>query len=199
MLPAAWLAQARTGAVILVNLTGWLHGYGQARLTVLGSGNAVGEFLPGTISFMTARRHAAPAIDHREALAATGDGRPTAVGVDVLSDWTGRFVVQGALPTTTHLTAAVGDGPTLDDPIAADGSSATLLRQDDGSWHVREGGPTRLWEKAEHAIAAWRDAGSPAADAFRLCITPAEQTVYLTGAELAWNLPPEPTAAPRPR
>ncbi|MGC0419551.1 methyltransferase of ATP-grasp peptide maturase system [Embleya sp. AB8] len=193
-LPAAWLAQARTGAVILAILTGRLYAYGQARITALGSGEAVGEFLPGTISFMTARRHAAGPIDQRAALAATGDGRPTSLGPDILTDWTGRFVVQGALPTATHMTASVGDSPTLDHLIAADGSYATLLRQYDGTWRVREGGPTRLWEHAERAVAAWRNAGSPTTDRFRLRISPAAQSVHLPDTDLSWNLPAEPFA-----
>lgn len=197
-IPETWLAQARPDAVILANLTGWLYGFAQVRLTVHESGTATGEFLPDAASFMTARRHAAPPADTRAALAATGDGRPTALGPDILHDWTGRFVVQGALPTATHTVAAVGGAPALDHVVAPDGSYATLLRQGDGTWRVREGGPTRLWKHAEHAIAAWRDAGSPTTDHFRLDVTPTAQTVTLPGTRLTWRLPPEPPAPPTP-
>jgi methyltransferase of ATP-grasp peptide maturase system len=191
-IPNTWLQQARSGAVILTNLSGWLYGFGQARLTVLDNRNAVGGFLPGTISFMTARHHQPPATDHREALAATGHDRPTGLGPEVLRDWTARFVVQGALPTATHFTASVGDGPLLAHLVAADGSYATLLPQPDGTWHVREGGPTRLWEKAERAIDAWRTVGSPSTEKFGLRITPEAQTVYLPDTDIAWNLPDTP-------
>ncbi|WP_406277856.1 ATP-grasp peptide maturase system methyltransferase [Embleya sp. NBC_00896] len=187
--PQPWLDQAAPGATILTNMTGWLYAYGQARLTVVDADNAVGEFLPGSISFMTARRHAAPPMDDHAALTATGPGRPTSLGPEVLSDWTGRFVLQGALPTTTHRTTRIGDGPYLNHLIAVDGSFATLLPQSDGTWNVREGGAVKLWEQAEKLVGAWRDAGSPSTEMFRFRIVSGEQTIHLPGTDLAWNLP----------
>lgn len=188
--PAPWLDQADTGAVILTNLSGWLYAYGQVRLTVHGPGHATGAFLPGHVSFMQARRDAPPPIDSRSAMAGTGEGRPTSLGPDILADWTGRFVVQGALPTVQHLRTRVGDdSPYLDHLIATDGSYATLLPQPDGGWRVRQGGPRPMWDRAERAVAAWRAAGSPPTAAFRLRVTPESQSVHLPHTDLAWCLP----------
>ncbi|MGW9211327.1 ATP-grasp peptide maturase system methyltransferase [Embleya sp. NPDC055664] len=178
-IPRAWLKQSRPGTVILANLTGWLYAFGQARVTVTGPGRAVGEFLSGTVSFMPARRHSPPALDTGAAPAAAGSGRPTELGPEILRNWVGRFVLQGVLPNSQQVTAQVGDGPFLDHVLDVDGSHATLLPQDDGSWRVREGGPRRLWSLAERAVTAWRAQGSPPIDAFRLSIAPDRQTIHL--------------------
>ncbi|MFJ8745864.1 ATP-grasp peptide maturase system methyltransferase [Embleya sp. NPDC127516] len=188
-IPRPWLEQSRPGTIVLANLTGWLYAFGQTRLTVTEPGHAIGEFLPGTVSFMVARRHAPPGLDTRAALAADTPGRPTDLGPAILRDWAGRFVVQGALPTAQHVTMQVGNGPFLDHLLDADGSHATLLPQQDGSWNVREGGPRRLWNLAEQAVTCWRAQGAPPVDAFRMSITPDRQTIHLPDDSLTWELP----------
>lgn len=60
--PPALLAQARPGGKILLTLSGWLYGYARVLLTVAEFGTAEGRLLPGTVSFMSARTHAAPAF-----------------------------------------------------------------------------------------------------------------------------------------
>lgn len=58
--PPALVAQTRPGGKILLTLSGWLYGYARVLLTVAGDGTAEGRLLGGTVSFMSARTHAAP-------------------------------------------------------------------------------------------------------------------------------------------
>jgi hypothetical protein len=60
--PPALVAQTRPGGKILLTLSGWLYGYARVLLTVADDGTAEGPLLPGTVSFMPARTHAAPAF-----------------------------------------------------------------------------------------------------------------------------------------
>lgn len=60
--PPALLAQTRPGGKILLTLSGWLYGYARVLLTVGRDGDAEGQLLGGTVSFMSARTHAAPAF-----------------------------------------------------------------------------------------------------------------------------------------
>jgi methyltransferase of ATP-grasp peptide maturase system len=55
--PAAWMEQTRPGGLILVTVSGWLHGCGLALLKVTDGDTAEGRFLPGDVSFMPARAH----------------------------------------------------------------------------------------------------------------------------------------------
>lgn len=45
------------------------------------------------------------------------------------------------------------------------GSAATLT-PDDGTWHVREGGPVQLWGRVERVMDAYDAAGRPSAEMF---------------------------------
>ncbi|GDY69312.1 hypothetical protein SAV14893_087050 [Streptomyces avermitilis] len=56
----ALLTQARPGGKILLTLSGWLYGYARVLLTVADDGTAEGQLRGDTVSFMSARRHAAP-------------------------------------------------------------------------------------------------------------------------------------------
>ncbi|WP_131736945.1 ATP-grasp peptide maturase system methyltransferase [Actinomadura roseirufa] len=192
-IPAAWLAQARPGARILVTVSGWLHGHGLALLTVNPDGTADGRFLPGTISFMIARSHAAPAIPsslYDELTAELGDApaRPASVGGDVRRDWTGVFVAQLAAPGAQWQARRTDGGPWIDyyiDPVTR--SAAALTPVPGGGWSVRQTGPVRLWDDIERAVGTWHDAGSPHTDQFRIHINGDTQTITLD--ETAWTLP----------
>ncbi|WP_067171255.1 ATP-grasp peptide maturase system methyltransferase [Microtetraspora niveoalba] len=188
-IPAAWLVQARRGGIVLATLSGWLFGSGLARLTVTGPSSAEGEFLPGTVSFMSARPHAGPPLGElpdRE----DGEERAAVYGGEVLEEWTSRWIAQLAAPGAQQFSMRYEDGPMTHWLIdQAAGSWAWLAPAGDG-WTVRQGGPRRLWDDIESAIGGWRRASSPPQQAFRIRITSGEQVVFLPGARtLRWVLP----------
>jgi methyltransferase of ATP-grasp peptide maturase system len=172
-IPRQWLAQTRPGGKILATLSGWLHGYARALLTVGFDGTAGGPLLPGTISFMPARAHEAPRIGDpaRWAELAGSPSRATRHAPERITAandeaFFARFLVQCAIPDaqlheqddTTRLIDAVS------------GSVAVLTRGNQGGWLVREGGPRSLWQTAEAVLDAYDDAGRPSQEEFRLDI-----------------------------
>jgi methyltransferase of ATP-grasp peptide maturase system len=196
-IPQSWLTQARPGGRILVTMSGWLHGHGLASLTVGEDGVAEGRFLPGTISFMIARPHAAPPLSNEQASEmiaslADADPRPATVGPDIRQDWTGAFVVQLAVPDAQRLTRRVVGGPWVDYYIdTRSGSIASLTPEPGGGWTVRQSGPVPLWDRVEDSIGQWRQIGSPPLERFRIRTDGRVQTVWVgTGdARLTWHLP----------
>lgn len=187
-IPRAWLEQTRPGGQILVTLSGWLYGSGLVLLDVHSAGRATGRFLPGTVSFMIARPHAAPPIDvhpPRE-----GETRTSGRGGVVFGDWMTSFLAQLAAPNTRGMGEFVdgADGPMtelLHDH--ATGSYAWITPAGDGKWSVTQGGPLRLWDDIEAALDTWQTAGSPDQSEFRLTVEPDGQTVAVGASQ--WRLP----------
>ncbi|MEU3936150.1 ATP-grasp peptide maturase system methyltransferase [Streptomyces sp. NPDC029044] len=168
--PPALLAQTRPGGKVLLTLSGWLYGYARVLLTVAADGTAEGALLPGTVSFMSARTHAAPALGNPAHWAAGLPDNPRAArhGPDRLAAVTEeafhlRFLAQCAVPDAQMV--AVDDVVYLIDVVS--GSAATLTRPD-GDWQVREGGPVRLWERVESVLEAFDGAGRPRPETFTL-------------------------------
>jgi methyltransferase of ATP-grasp peptide maturase system len=168
--PPALLAQTRPGGKVLLTLSGWLYGYARVLLTVAGDGTAEGALLPGTVSFMSARTHAAPAFGNPAHWAAGLPDRPRTArhGPDRLTAVTEeafhlRFLAQCAVPNAQMVT--VDEVVYLVDVVS--GSAATLTRLD-GDWQVREGGPVRLWERIESVLSAFDAAGRPGPETFTL-------------------------------
>jgi methyltransferase of ATP-grasp peptide maturase system len=189
-IPWEWLAQAAPRARIVATLCGWMSGSGLAALTVAGDGTAHGRFLPGMVSFMSARAHAAPPFDpalpERD-----GDSRAARYGADILDDWTAAFLAQLAAPEVTSCQVS-RDGTRFDTLLTehATGSHAWLSGGDDG-WTVIQRGPTRIWDQVEETLATWDDAGRPAQEQLAIEITPDAQTVVLDsrGVRRSWPLP----------
>ncbi|MBF6052625.1 hypothetical protein AF335_24915 [Streptomyces eurocidicus] len=192
-IPAAWLEQVRLGGTILTTVSGWLYGSGLVSLTVGDGGTASGPFLPGTVSFMIARPQAAPPLHNVSSLLddPAADERPTRYGPEILSDWTPQFVAQLAVPGAQYLGMSRDGGPMLDHLIdLGQKSFATLVPDGDGGFHVRQGGPARLWDAVEEAIDTWKQAGSPPQTAFGLTVTSDDQRVWLGAPDgPSWSLP----------
>ncbi|MET8682461.1 ATP-grasp peptide maturase system methyltransferase [Streptomyces sp. NPDC004647] len=168
--PPALLAQARPGGKILLTLSGWLYGYARALLTVAEDGTAEGQLLPGTVSFMSARTHAAPAFGNPAHWAADLTEKPRAarrsperITAATEEAFHLRFLAQSAVPDAQMVT--VGETVHLVDVVS--GSAATLTRYD-GDWHVREGGPVKLWERIERVLDAYDTADRPGPETFTL-------------------------------
>ncbi|TBO59432.1 methyltransferase domain-containing protein [Streptomyces kasugaensis] len=168
--PPALIAQARPGGKILLTLSGWLYGYARVLLTVAGDGTAEGHLLPGTVSFMSARTHAAPAFGNPAhwTAALPENGRtarhaPTRITAATAEAFHLRFLAQCAVPDAqmTH----VGEAVHLVDVVTG---SAAILTPHGNSWEVRESGPVKLWERTENALSAYDTAGRPGPETFRL-------------------------------
>ncbi|MEU3620464.1 ATP-grasp peptide maturase system methyltransferase [Streptomyces sp. NPDC006872] len=168
--PPALLAQTRRGGKILLTLSGWLYGYARVLLTVNGDGTADGRLLGGTVSFMSARTHAAPAFGNPAHWAAClpDKARTTPHDPGRITDATEeafhlRFLAQSAVPNAQMTT--VGEVVHLVDVVT--GSAATLTPVE-GRWEVREGGPVKLWERIENVLNAYDEAGRPKPETFTL-------------------------------
>ncbi|MET9867873.1 ATP-grasp peptide maturase system methyltransferase [Streptomyces sp. NPDC006386] len=175
--PPALLAQTRPGGKVLLTLSGWLYGYARVLLTVAEDGTADGALLPGTVSFMAARTHAAPAFGNPTHWAAGLPDKPRKAryGPERLMAATDEafhllFLAQCAVPDAQLVT--VGDVVHLVDVVS--GSAATLT-PGDGVWDVREGGPVRLWERVENVMDAFDSAGRPGPEAFTLHVRDGRQ------------------------
>ncbi|MEU7028933.1 ATP-grasp peptide maturase system methyltransferase [Streptomyces sp. NPDC046275] len=168
--PLALLAQSRPGGKILLTLSGWLYGYARVLLTVAEDGTAEGRLLPGTVSFMSARTHAAPVFGNPAHWAAglPEAGRASRHSPERITAATEeafhlRFLAQSAVPDAQMTT--VGEVVHLVDVVT--GSAATLTPVED-RWEVREGGPVRLWERIEAVLSAYDEAGRPGPETFTL-------------------------------
>ncbi len=194
-IPYTWVRQTRPGGIILATVGTWSYGTGLAKLTVHDDGTADGAFLPGAVSFMHARAHAAaPLSGDLAARAAYPDTvRPARIAPDVLEEWMPAFLAQLAAPGAQLVRSVRVDGHTtvyLFD-IAREAFAALTPDDTASGWTVRQGGPVALWDAIENAPAAWQAAGKSGMDAFRLRVTRTEQTVSLdtdTG-EVSWTLP----------
>ncbi|UUU33152.1 hypothetical protein JIX56_26600 [Streptomyces sp. CA-210063] len=165
------------------------------KLTVGEGGTAEGRFLPGTVSFMIARPHAAPSLSGvADLLAQDADERPAQAGPGVLADGTTQFVAQLAVPGAQHIGMSTSGGPMLRHVVAmAMSSFATLVADGEGGFLVRQGGPIGLWDTVEEAISMWRNAGAPPQTEFGLTVTPDRQRVWLGSPEGPfWELPARP-------
>lgn len=168
--PSALISQTRPGGKILLTLSGWLYGYARVLLTVEGDGTAEGRLLGGTVSFMSARAHAAPAFGNPAHWAADlpetsheAKHSPERITATTEESFHLRFLAQSAAPDAQMTT--VGEVVHLVDIIT--GSAATLTPED-GAWHVRQGGPVKLWDRVEMVLSAYDAAGQPGPETFRL-------------------------------
>lgn len=168
--PVALLPQVRPGGKILLTLSGWLYGYARVLLTVADDGTAEGRLLPGTVSFMAARTHAAPAFGNPAHWVAglpeqarSPRHTPERITAATEEAFHLRFLAQSAIPDAQMTT--VGEVVHLIDVVS--GSAATLAPTGSG-WQVREGGPVRLWERIEAVLDAYDAAGAPGPETFTL-------------------------------
>jgi methyltransferase of ATP-grasp peptide maturase system len=175
--PGALVTQTRPGGKILLTLSGWLYGCARVLLTVAEDGTAEGPLLPGTVSFMSVRAHAAPAFGNPAHWAAglPEGARPARYGPERISAADSeafhlRFLAQCALPETQM--TSMGKVVLLVDVV---GGSVASLTPCDGGWQVREAGPVRLWERVEEIVDAFDSAGRPGAELFRLRVDGGER------------------------
>ncbi|GHA69065.1 SAM-dependent methyltransferase [Streptomyces tendae] len=169
--PPALLRQTRPGGKVLLPLSGWLYGNARVLLTVAEDGTAEGPLLPGTISFMPARTHAAPAYGNpgdwaaglHEVQSRSVRHAPERITAATEDAFHLRFLAQSAVPDAQLVT--VGGVLHLIDVVA--GAVATLTPED-GDWSVRESGPVKLWSRIEDFVDAFDAAGRPGPESYTL-------------------------------
>lgn len=142
MLPPGRAAHAagacRPGGKILLTLSGWPYGYARVLLTVNGDHAAEGQLLGGTVSFMSARTHPAPAFGNPAHWAAGlpdasraawhGPERITAATEEAFHL---RFLAQFAVPDAQMTT--VGEVVHLVDVVTGSATALTHRRPVEGS------------------------------------------------------------------
>ncbi|MFJ2305549.1 ATP-grasp peptide maturase system methyltransferase [Streptomyces sp. NPDC087787] len=177
--PRELIEQTRPGGTMLVTLGGWLYSSELARLTVHEDGTASGRFLGGHISFMLARPQLPPPLGLLPDLD-EGEERHAVLGADVIDDWSTRFVAQLAAPRA-QCVRLTREGRTEHLFLDVDTGAWAVLREYDGRWTVRQGGPSRIWDAVEAHVTRWRGAGAPPLEEFEITIRSGQPAVTWPG------------------
>ncbi|UIX31736.1 ATP-grasp peptide maturase system methyltransferase [Streptomyces sp. GQFP] len=188
-IPPAWLEQVVPGGVILTTLRGWMRSLGLVKLIVTGD-SASGWFSEDDPSFMIARQQDAP--ESLGMIPGPDDGttRQATYGPGVLTRSGPGFMAQLAAPDARFFSMPVDAGPVSTYVLDAVTGSFAVLAPTDGGWQVRQGGPRRLWDAVESAVAIWEKYGSPSTAAFGVTVSRDAQAVWLgnpSGPQ--WPLP----------
>ena len=189
-IPPAWVAQLRTGGVIVAPLPG-----GVVRLERNRDGLVSGRFLPEALGFMDMRGHAPPRPPVAELMELVGRPAPERTArydYDTLFQaggerWPFWFLVRLLVAPFEVLFPAGPDAGGYVD--LADRSWVRLGLADR---RVRQGGPRRLWDLVEDLYERWLTLGSPGRERFGLTVTLAgEHTLWLDqpDSEHRWAVP----------
>jgi protein-L-isoaspartate(D-aspartate) O-methyltransferase len=188
VIPPAWVAQVRSGGLILTSLHRDLGGGPLVLLQVQGNGQAEGRFLPDYGGFMPVRTH--PLADTSQRLTAAlatdtaeGGGRATRLAPDVLDSTDFGMVAALRLPGVASIGFTPDTGPQRW-LLADDGSWACL---DETTGTVSQHGTRRLWNEVEEAHQQWTQLGSPSRDRLGLTVTSTgEHRFWLDTPPGAW-------------
>jgi methyltransferase of ATP-grasp peptide maturase system len=176
--PAAWLAQARPGGMILLNLYSELGGGALLLLTVDGPHRAEGHFLPSFGAFMPLRAAMPATTDQDRLRTALHSADGTISTTDVPADVIGHPDAGMLIGLLVKDVARIGFTP-------AGGTEQLWLLADDGSWAMRhadtaeQSGPRRLWDEVSAAYELWDRLGRPSRDRFGVTVTADQQVLWL--------------------
>ncbi|MFI6830971.1 ATP-grasp peptide maturase system methyltransferase [Kribbella sp. NPDC050241] len=184
--PRGWLQATKPGGLVLLTLTGWLHAFALGRVEVTGPGTAEGWFLDDPASFMPARREAAPGIGEIRTGAADEVRSTASISPVTLEEYPGRLLAQLAVPNVQQASGK-RDGEAVEYLVDVTTDSYAVINRD--TRVVCQGGPVRIWDAIEAAIHAWRTAGSPAIDGFKVTITAEHQFIGFEASPRLWHLP----------
>ncbi|HEX5496916.1 MAG TPA: ATP-grasp peptide maturase system methyltransferase [Mycobacteriales bacterium] len=187
-IPQAWLAQVRSGGVVLANINRQLVGGSLVRLRVHPDGSASGRLLDDYGGFMPVRAHQDTDLWDlvKAASGQHGEQRKSRLPAPVRDEGEGWTVLADLLMT----------GVARTDLIREDGDVQWLVHPD-GSWAyyqaatgcVEQGGSRRLWDELEYLHDLWVAQGRPRRDDIGL-------TVGRDGAHQVWLHDPTNVVAP---
>ncbi|WP_019549379.1 methyltransferase domain-containing protein [Streptomyces sulphureus] len=186
-IPDAWRAQVARGGNIVAAL-----GYGLISLTIGEHARATGHFLPILAAFMKARTGPdvapTPARGYAGTLA-TAEGHTREIELPAKPDERmPSFLGSLAHPDVLDLSMLI-EGQTRYGLIHPNTRSwARITPNTDGTARLDHGGPRNLWTERAPLLEAWRAAGGPNADAYRLTVHP-DGTHELHLGEQTWPLP----------
>ncbi|MFI7141712.1 ATP-grasp peptide maturase system methyltransferase [Streptomyces massasporeus] len=188
-IPPVWLEQVRPGGLILTTIRGWMRSLGLVKLIVTGD-SASGWFSEDDPSFMIARQQDAPESLGMVPGPDDGTARKAVRGPELLTDSGSGFMAQLAAPDARFFSMAVDGGPVSTFLLDSVTDSFAVLVPTDGGWQVRQGGPRRLWDAIESAVATWEEYGSPNTAAFGVTVYRDQQAVWLGNPNgPQWPLP----------
>ncbi|MET7934792.1 ATP-grasp peptide maturase system methyltransferase [Streptomyces sp. NPDC005322] len=188
-IPPAWLEQVRHGGVILTTLRGWMRSLGLVKLTVTGD-SASGWFSADEPSFMIARQQDAPESLGMIPGPEEGTTRGARYGPEVLTSSGPAFLAQLAAPDVRFFSMRDDSGTTSTFVLDSVSRSFAVLTPWTNGWQVRQGGPRRLWDAIESAVAIWEEYGSPNRAAFGVTAGRKAQVVWLGNPDgPQWPLP----------
>jgi protein-L-isoaspartate(D-aspartate) O-methyltransferase len=179
--PYAWVAQTRTGGLVL---TPWANAYypgGLLSLTVEDDGTATGGIVED-VSFMWLRDQRPPPT-----YSASID---TSLGIPGCTRLHAHDVA-GIPGAALAISLKVTDCALIHRPIGRDAGVLWFLDPHSESWAtlsysadtdtypVRQAGPRQLWDEIETAHQWWIDAGKPGLHAWQFTVTPRGQRIEL--------------------
>ncbi|MFJ8308758.1 MULTISPECIES: ATP-grasp peptide maturase system methyltransferase [unclassified Streptomyces] len=187
--PSAWLDQVRPGGVILTTLRGWMRSLGLVKL-VVARDSASGWFSEDDPSFMIARQQDAPESLGMVPGRDDGTRREAMYGPEVLTGSGSAFMAQLAAPDARFFSMPSEGGPVSTFVLDSITGSFAVLTPSENGWQVRQGGPRRVWDAIESAVATWEGYGSPGTSAFGVTISHEAQAVWLGSPNgPQWPLP----------
>lgn len=185
-IPYAWIEQLRPGGVAVLPWQPTARAGYKVRLTASG-GSAVGTF-HGPASFMPARSQRTGTILWQPHHTSEADITTTSLDPrDIAEHWGEQHVALTQIPGLV-ITAWADDDGSLSLHLAQAGhpgqSWAACDSQPDGNHVVTQYGNRRLWDELETAYRAWRCAGQPGEENFRLLVSQEGQRVVLDQASM---------------
>ncbi|MFD7164150.1 methyltransferase domain-containing protein [Streptomyces violascens] len=183
--PAAWITQARPGAVIVAPWGPEYGGEGIVRLVVGEDGTASGRFTRSS-AFMSLRAQRVHKALTREYLGgkmwpADGTRSMTALSPDDIGGWAEMFAIGAQVPGVFCRPECYQDGTYtlwLHDTAVTSWATADY-EPARTEYEVVQSGPRSLWDEVETAWRWWDTQGRPGFDRFGLTVGPGGQSVWL--------------------
>jgi protein-L-isoaspartate(D-aspartate) O-methyltransferase len=193
--PYAWIAQTRSGGLVVTPWGTAYHNGALLSLTVGADGTASGRFA-GDLAFMWLRDQRIPfgRLDDVTADdAGAVDSVTTLHPYTPVNDFDASFAIGLRMPDVQSHVVPDDDG----DPhhyvlwltdVASGSWSSLTHRRGDSAFPVRQRGPRRLWDEVQAAYDWWDATGRPAHTRFGLTVTPTGQAVWLDDPA-GWTTP----------
>ncbi|MFL6140851.1 MAG: ATP-grasp peptide maturase system methyltransferase [Labedaea sp.] len=186
-IPLHWLAQTRSGGVLVTTLNRPL-GAGLVRIVAGDGPCGRGRVLADDGRFMPLRAHRKPLEqDLLNALAEEpGEERRSTLPANTVTSPASPFEFFAGLALAGVVAVPVAPERVL--LVHPDGSWARVRSTSDRTL-VTQAGPRRLWEEAEQAYEDWRELGRPRRTRFGITVDPTGQDLWLDSPDSRYRWP----------